>query len=74
MKDSTALGIAGMASVSVCYGSYIISHACTGQPIPDGPVLAGVVGAICALGGVLYGERKREGNGGAVATRTLKTF
>ena len=64
MKDSTALGVAGMVCVSIVYGAYMMSYAICGQPVQDGPILAGVVGAICALGGVLYGAAKAAGNGG----------
>ena len=63
MKDSTALGLGGMACVSACYAAYMISFAMCGQPVQDGPILAGIVGAICALGGVLYGAAKVAGNG-----------
>ena len=70
MKDSTILGMAGMMSTAACYATYMI---CTPDPA-DGVVFGGVVGAICALGGVLYGFNRKEGNGGTAATRTLKTF
>lgn len=69
MKDSTVLGLGGMACVATCYTAYMASYAVCGLPVQDGPVLAGVVGAICALGGVLYGFAKKEGNGDTVATK-----
>lgn len=54
MKDSTALGIAGMACVTATYATYLVTGAATGSLAPDGIILSGVVGAICALGGVIY--------------------
>lgn len=64
MKDSTVLGLGGMACVSVVYAAYMVSYAVSGQPVQDGPVLAGVVGAICTCAGVLATAAKLRGNGG----------
>ena len=59
MKDSTILGLGGMISTAICYATYMI---CTPDP-QDGFVLASVVGALCALAGVLYGFNRKTGNG-----------
>ena len=65
MKDSTVLGLGGMTCVAAVYSAYMLSYALSGQPVQDGPVLAGVVGAICTCAGVLATAAKLKGNGGA---------
>lgn len=51
MKDGATKACVGMVCVSVVYGTYIMANAVAGQPIPDGFVLTGVVGAVCGLAG-----------------------
>ena len=40
-----------MVCVVAVYGINMLSNAIAGQPIPDGYLLTGVIGAVCALGG-----------------------
>ncbi len=54
MKDQTAIAIAGMACVSSVYAVYIVTGAAMHTLAPDGVILSGVIGAVCALGGVVY--------------------
>lgn len=48
------------ALVVVAYTVYIYSHVLTGQDIPNGVLLSGVIGAVCALGGVQYQKNKQR--------------
>ena len=65
MNGAAMKACVGMVCISVVYGSYIVSSAVSGQPIPDGIVLTGVVGAVCALAGVSVGlERANAKKGG----------
>jgi len=40
-----------MGCVTAVYGIYMVTNAVAGQQVPDGVILTGVVGAVCALGG-----------------------
>jgi len=55
MNGTAAKACVGMICVAVIYGSYMMANAIAGQPIPDGAVLSGAVGAVCVLAGVEYG-------------------
>ena len=64
MKDAGVRACVGMACVTAVYGIYMFSNAIAGQPIPDGVVLTGVVGSVCALGGysvAVAGQTARKG-------------
>ena len=40
-----------MACVTAVYGVNMMANAVAGNPLPDGYLLTGVIGAVCALGG-----------------------
>lgn len=44
--------------VAVVYSIYML---CTWPNSPDGIMLSGVIGALCVLAGVKYGQNKAEG-------------
>ena len=46
MKDGIIAGIAGIASITACYGLYLWRN-----PAGDGVVFASIVAALAALGG-----------------------
>ena len=62
MKDGAAKAIMGMGCVTAIYGTYMVSNAIAGQQVPDGTILTGVIGVVCALAGYSV----------AVAARTTK--
>jgi len=46
------------ALVVASYAVYMTCHLLAGQPIPNGVLLSGIVGAVCVLAGVQYGLNK----------------
>ena len=51
MKDGALKACVAMACVTAVYGTYMVTNAIAGQTVPDGVILTGIVGAVCALGG-----------------------
>ena len=51
MKDSATKACVGMICVTAVYGVYMTASALSGQEIPDGIVLTGIVGVVAGLGG-----------------------
>ena len=51
MKDGATKACVAMVCVVAVYGINMMANAIAGQPLPDGYLLTGVVGAVCALGG-----------------------
>lgn len=54
MDDKVKFG----AMVVAAYVAYML---CTWPNSPDGILLSGVIGALCVLAGVKYGQNKAEG-------------
>jgi len=51
VKDGALRACMAMGCVTAVYGIYMVTNAVAGQQVPDGVILTGVVGAVCALGG-----------------------
>ena len=51
MKDGALKACVAMVCVVAVYSVNMLANAIAGQPVPDGYLLTGVVGAVCALGG-----------------------
>lgn len=51
MKDGASKACVAMVCVAGIYGTNMIANAMVGNPLPDGYLLTGVIGAVCALGG-----------------------
>jgi hypothetical protein len=51
MKDGALKACVAMVCVTAVYGLNMMANAVAGNPLPDGYLLTGVVGAVCALGG-----------------------
>ena len=51
MKDAATKACVAMICITAVYGVYMMTNAIAGTSVPDGVVLTGLVGAICALGG-----------------------
>ncbi len=51
MKDGALKACVAMVCVVAVYGLNMMANAIAGQPVPDGYLLSGVIGAVCALGG-----------------------
>lgn len=51
MKDGALKAMVGMGCLTVIYTGYLTAHVCSGQPIPDGPLLISMATGIGALSG-----------------------
>ena len=51
MKDGALKACVAMACVTAVYAINMAANVAAGNQIPDGYILTGVVGAVCALGG-----------------------
>lgn len=56
LKDGALKACMGMGCVTAVYATYMMSHVIAGQPVPDGIVLTGVLGAVCGLAGYAYAK------------------
>jgi len=51
MKDGALKASIAMVCVTALYGMNMAANVAVGNDIPDGYLLTGLVGAVCALGG-----------------------
>lgn len=57
MKDGAMKACVGMAFVFGTYAVYMISHVCSGQPVPDGVLFGTVVATVTGLAGYTVGKK-----------------
>ena len=61
MRDIGLICIGAM--ITIAYSVYIAAHVISRTAIPNGALLSGVIGALCAISGIVWGKRSTGDQG-----------